>query len=98
MLCHPKDSNLSVPTMVKVGDYTDLNSFKNQLLTSNMKLIIVSVLRTKTNASTPNKVLVASLGKASLIEVPDSASSFSILFLKNKVLTTKTKDNPSRLG
>lgn len=41
-----------------------------------MKLTIVSALRTKTKASTPNKVLVTSLGKASLIEVPDSASSF----------------------
>ena len=63
-----------------------------------MKLITVSVLRTKTKASTPNKVLVASLGKASLIEVPDFSNSRSIFFLKRKVLTTKTKDNPSRLG
>ena len=63
-----------------------------------MKLTIVSALRTKTKASTPSTALVASLGKASLIEVPDSASSFSILFLKKRVLTTKATDNPSRLG
>lgn len=63
-----------------------------------MELIIVSALRTKTKASTPNKVLLARLGKASLIEIPDSASSLSIIFLKKIVLTTKATDNPLRLG
>lgn len=98
MLRHPKDSNLSVPTMDKVGDYFVIRPSVSELLKDLMKSIIVPILKTKTKASTPYKVLVTILGKASWIEVPDCSSSRSIFFLKRNVQITKTNDNASRLG